>query len=336
MEDNKISPYTDYDPEQFLLSEGIEIDEPAKMYLNEIKRVPPLTPETEKQFLQNLDDKKTRTKLTHSYLRFVIAIAVEYISNGMELMDLIHSGNSGLIKAAESFNGNISFAEYAENYIRSEINSEIERNKNDVRIPIFTMNTIESSADGNRNITVKKIADVLQRTEFDARQIDVIYRYCKQRKINIVSSISPYINYDVEEILSVDGVEIGGTLKEYFTQIKQTVPLLTPEEEKQLLQDIDRTYNKKRLAEGYLRSVVMVAREYIYSDNGLLNLTAFGNDGLRKAVESLCCTENVSFPILAEWLVRQEILKEIKRNQKYMKFSSLYKRKKVISSGYTA
>lgn len=293
MEDNKISPYTDYDPEQFLLSEGIEIDEPAKMYLNEIKRVPPLTPETEKQFLQNLDDKKTRTKLTHSYLRFVIAIAVEYISNGMELMDLIHSGNSGLIKAAESFNGNISFAEYAENYIRSEINSEIERNKNDVRIPIFTMNTIESSADGNRNITVKKIADVLQRTEFDARQIDVIYRYCKLRKINIVSSISPYIN-------------------------------------------IDQPCNKKRLAEGYLRSVVMVAREYIDNDNGLLNLTAFGNDGLRKAIESLGCTENVSFPILAEWLVRQEILKEIKRNQKYMKFSSLYKRKKVISSGYTA
>lgn len=290
MEDNKISPYIDYDLEQFLLSEGIEIDERAKMYLNEIKRVPLLTPETEKQFLQNLDDKKTRTKLTHGYLRFVIAIAVEYISNDMELTDLIHSGNSGLIKAVESFNGNISFAEYAENYIRSEINSGIERNKNNVRIPIFTMNTIESSADGNRNITVKKIADILQRTEFDARQIDVIYRYCKLRKINIVSSISPYIN-------------------------------------------IDQPCNKKMLVESF---VVMIAREYIDSDNSLRNLIEFGNDGLRKAVESLGCTENVSFPILAEWLVRQEILKEIKRNQKYMKFSLLYKRKKVISSGYTA
>ena len=290
MEDNKISPYIDYDLEQFLLSEGIEIDERAKMYLNEIKRVPLLTPETEKQFLQNLDDKKTRTKLTHGYLRFVIAIAVEYISNDMELTDLIHSGNSGLIKAVESFNGNISFAEYAENYIRSEINSGIERNKNNVRIPIFTMNTIESSADGNRNITVKKIADILQRTEFDARQIDVIYRYCKLRKINIVSSISPYIN-------------------------------------------IVQPCNKKMLVESF---VVMIAREYIDSDNSLRNLIEFGNDGLRKAVESLGCTENVSFPILAEWLVRQEILKEIKRNQKYMKFSLLYKRKKVISSGYTA
>ena len=288
MEDNKISPYTDYDPEK--LSEGMEIDERAKMYLNEIKRVPLLTPETEKQFLQNLDDKKTRTKLTHGYLRFVIAIAVEYISNDMELLDLIHSGNSGLIKAVESFNGNISFAEYAENYIRSEINSGIERNKNNVRIPIFTMNTIESSADENRNITVKKIADVLQRTEFDARQIDVIYRYCKLRKINMVSSISPYIN-------------------------------------------IDQICNKKRLAESF---VVMIAEEYVDSDNSLRNLIEFGNDGFRKAVESPDCTENVSFPILAEWLVRQEILKEIKHNQKYMKFSSPYKRKKVISSGYTA
>ncbi|MDE7138031.1 MAG: hypothetical protein K2O29_06185, partial [Ruminococcus sp.] len=60
MEDNKISPYIDYDLEQFLLSKGIEIDKPAKMYLNEIKRVPPLIPETEKQFLQNLDAKTTR------------------------------------------------------------------------------------------------------------------------------------------------------------------------------------------------------------------------------------------------------------------------------------
>lgn len=309
MEDNKVSPYIDYDLEEYLLSEGIEIDEPAKMYLNEIKRVPHLTPETEKQFLQNLENKKNRTKLTHSYLRFVITIAVEYINNGMELMDLIHSGNFGLIKAVESFCNTGSFAEYAENYIRSEINSGIECNKNSVRIPIFTADTIERSADENRNITVKKLADILKHTEFDARQIDVIYRYCKLRKINMVSEIYQYTDYDIEKVLSAEGVEICGTLREYFTRIKQTVPLLTPEEEKQLLQDIDQPCNKKRLAEGYLRSVVMIAGEYVYSDNGLLNLIAVGNHGLTKAVESLDCTENVSFPVLAEWFVRQEILK---------------------------
>lgn len=322
----EISPYIDYDLEEYLLSEGIEIDERAKMYLNEIKRVPPLTPETEKQFLQNLDDKKTRTKLTHSYLRFVIAIAVEYINNGMALMDLIHSGNFGLLKAIKSFNGNISLQEHAENSIRFKIADDIDYDKNSVRIPVFTMNTIERSADENGNITVQKLAEVLQHKNFDSRQMSAIYRFCKKQNINIIPSADPYINYDIEEILSVEGIEICGTLKEYFTEIKKTVPPLTPEMEKQFLQNLDDKTTRIKFGESYLRFVVMIAKEYINSDNGLPYLIAFGNDGLTKAVDSFDCTQNISFSLLAEWLVRQEILKDIQK--KYIKFPVFYKRKK--------
>lgn len=325
MEDNKISPYMDYDLEEYLLSEGIEIDEPAKMYLNEIKRVPHLTPETEKQFLQNLDDKTTRKKLAESYLRFVVMIVKEYIGS-MKLIDLIQSGNLGLLKAIESFNGTISFAEHAENSIRRKIADDIDYDKNSVRIPIFTFEAFYQKYKENGKITIKEVVDILKITDYNSEDIYKVFNFLK--KYNIVSSADTYINYDIEKVLSAEGVEICGTLKEYFTRIKQTVPLLTPEEEKQLLQDIDQPCNKKRLAEGYLRFVVMIAGEYIDSDNGLLNLIAVGNHGLRKAVESLDCTESVSFSLLAEWLVRQEILKEIKRNQKYMKFPVFYKRKK--------
>lgn len=325
--DNKISPYIDYDLEEILLSEGIETDEPIKIYLNEIKRVPPLTPETEKQFLQNLDDKKIRQKLAEGYLRFVVMIAKEYIGS-MKLIDLIQSGNLGLIKAVESFNGNISFAEYAENSIRRNIADDIDYDKKSVRIPVFTMNTIERSADENGNITIKKLAEILQHENFDSKQMSAIYRFCKRQSINIIPSADPYINYDIEEILSADGTESYETLKEYFTRIKQTVLLLTPEEEKQLLQDIDQPCNKKRLAEGYLRSVVMIAKEYTDSHNKLINLIASGNNGLRKAGDSFDCTENISFSLLAEWLVRQEILKDIQDKEKYMKIPIFYKRKK--------
>lgn len=322
----EISPYIDYDLEEYLLSEGIEIDEPIKIYLNEIKRIPPLTPEIEKQFLQNLDDKKTRKKLAESYLRFVIAIAVEYINNDMNLMDLIHSGSLGLMKAIESFNGNISFAEHAENSIRRTIADDIDYDKNSVHIPVFTMNTIERSADKNGNITVQKLAEILQHKNFDSRQMSAIYRFCKRQNINIIPSADPYINYDVEEILSADGVEICGTLKEYFTEIKRTVPPLTPETEKQFLQNLDDKTTRIKFGESYLRFVVMIAKEYTDSNNGLPYLIAFGNDGLTKAVDSFDCTQNISFSLLAEWLVRQEILKDIK--SKDMKIPIFYKRKK--------
>lgn len=124
------------------------------------------------------------------------------------------------------------------------------------------------------------------------------------------NKISPYIDYDLEEVLLSEGIETDEPIKIYLNEIKH-VPPLTPEEEKQLLQDIDQPCNKKRLAEGYLRSVVMIAKEYTDSHNKLINLIASGNNDLRKAGDSFDCTENISFSLLAEWIVRQEILKDI-------------------------
>lgn len=124
------------------------------------------------------------------------------------------------------------------------------------------------------------------------------------------NKISPYTDYDLEEVLLSEGIETDEPIKIYLNEIKH-VPPLTPEEEKQLLQDIDQPCNKKRLAEGYLRSVVMIAKEYTDSHNKLINLIASGNNGLRKAGDSFDCTENISFSLLAEWIVRQEILKDI-------------------------
>ncbi|MDE6780255.1 MAG: hypothetical protein K2J40_02170 [Ruminococcus sp.] len=324
--DNKINPYIT-DVEEIFLIKGIETDENFEMYLTEIEKiVPPLTPETEKQLLQNLDDKKTRSQLASVYLRFVIAIAVEYINNGMYLMDLISAGNLGLIHATESFDNTGSFSEYAEKLIRHKISTAIECYEKPVRIPIFTTNTIERSIDENRNITVKKLAEVLKYTEFDARQMSAIYRFCKRENIKIVRSADPYINYDVKKILSAEGIEICKDLKEYFTEIKRTVPYLTPETEKQFLQKLNDKTTRTKLSEGYLRFVVMIAKEYIDSDNSLLNLIASGNEGLRKAVESFDCTENISFALLAEWLIRQKILEEVKRDKREIPI--FYKRKK--------
>ena len=329
MENNKINPYmTADDVEKILSAKGIKINKYLKIYLTEINKiVTPLTPETEKEFLKNLDDKKTRDELFEGYMCFVIMIAKEYIDGKNKLIDLIASGNLGLIKATESFDctENMSFAEHAEKCIRRTIKREIEYNKNVVRIPIFTMNTIERSMDENRNITIKKLAEVLDHTEFDARQIYAIYGFCKRRNINIISSADPYINYDVKKILSAEGIEICKDLKEYFIEIKRTVPYLTPETEKQFLQNLGDKTTRTKLSDGYLRFVVMIAKEYIDTENSLLNLIASGNLGLIKATESFDCTVNISFALLAEWLIRQKILEEVKRDKRGIPI--FYKRK---------
>lgn len=325
--DNKINPYmTADDVEKILLAEGIEIDEQIKMYLTEIQRVPPLTPETEKELLQNLDDKKKLQKLSASYLRFAFMIAKEYIGS-MKLIDCIQNGNLGLMKATDSFDGNISFAEHAEKCIRNEINREIEHNKNVVRIPVFTYGTIERSLDENNSITIKKLAEVLKHNKFDARQISAIYRFCKRKNIKIVRSADPYINDDVvEKVLSSESIEIDKYLKIYLTEVHKIVTPLTPETEKQFLKNFDDKTTRTKLSEGYLRFVIMIAKEYIDGKSELIDLIASGNEGLRKAVESFDCTENISFSLLAEWLIRQEILEEVKRDKREIPI--FYKRKK--------
>ncbi len=316
MENNKISPYVNYDIEKILLSEGIEIDKQIKMYLTEIQRVPLLTPETEKQFLQNLDDKKTRFQLTFGYMRFVVIIATDYINSGMELMDIIHNGNFGLIKAIESFDctKNISFAEHAENYIRREISNAVAQHyEKPVRIPIFTWGTIERSLDENNSITIKKLAEVLKHNKWDIRQMDAIYNFYKRKSINIISDTDPYINYDIEKILLSEGIEIDRQIKMYLTEVVNKIATpLTPETEKQFLQNLDDKKTRDELFKGYMRFVIMIAKEYIDDKNKLIDIIANGNKGLQKAVESFDRTKNISFAILAEWIVRQEILKGIR------------------------
>ena len=104
-EEISVLPSDPDDMEALLQSEGITIDDPVKIYLHEIGRVPLLTPEQESELAARIaqGDEEAKRILNESNLRLVVSIAKRYVGRGLLFLDLIQEGNLGLIKAVEKF-----------------------------------------------------------------------------------------------------------------------------------------------------------------------------------------------------------------------------------------
>ena len=120
--DEGIEELKNEDLESSLASEGISIDDPVKVYLKEIGRVPLLTPEEESELATRMEqgDEEARKRLAEANLRLVVSIAKRYVGRGMQFLDLIQEGNLGLIKAVEKFDHTkgFKFSTYATWWIR--------------------------------------------------------------------------------------------------------------------------------------------------------------------------------------------------------------------------
>ena len=134
------------EPNVAVSSEGIAIDDPVKVYLKEIGRVPLLTPEEEIELairISNGDD-IARKRLSEANLRLVVSIAKRYVGRGMQFLDLIQEGNLGLIKAVEKFDytKGFKFSTYATWWIRQAITRSIADQARTIRIPVHMVETI--------------------------------------------------------------------------------------------------------------------------------------------------------------------------------------------------
>ena len=129
-----------------LSTEGIAIDDPVKIYLKEIGRVPLLTPEEEIQLAERMakGDVKAKQRLAEANLRLVVSIAKRYVGRGMLFLDLIQEGNLGLIKAVEKFDYHkgYKFSTYATWWIRQAITRAIADQARTIRIPVHMVETI--------------------------------------------------------------------------------------------------------------------------------------------------------------------------------------------------
>ena len=148
LDDIIISEEDDVDMENIDLSvpEGVSIEDPVRMYLKEIGKVPLLSAEREIELAQRMEegDEEAKKELAEANLRLVVSIAKRYVGRGMLFLDLIQEGNLGLIKAVEKFDYHkgYKFSTYATWWIRQAITRAIADQARTIRIPVHMVETI--------------------------------------------------------------------------------------------------------------------------------------------------------------------------------------------------
>lgn len=146
-EDNENSDSDDFSFDDDLsLPPGIKINDPVRMYLKEIGRVPLLSADDEVELAMRIKngDEEAKRRLAEANLRLVVSIAKRYVGRGMLFLDLIQEGNMGLIKAVEKFDHNkgFKFSTYATWWIRQAITRAIADQARTIRIPVHMVETI--------------------------------------------------------------------------------------------------------------------------------------------------------------------------------------------------
>ena len=136
----------DLEEDTEVLADGFKMDDPVRMYLKEIGKIPLLSPEQEQALAQRMveGDQEAQKEMAEANLRLVVSIAKRYVGRGMLLLDLIQEGNPGLIKAVEKFDytKGFKFSTYATWWIRQAITRAIADQARTIRIPVHMVETI--------------------------------------------------------------------------------------------------------------------------------------------------------------------------------------------------
>jgi RNA polymerase primary sigma factor len=166
--------------------EGVALDDPVRMYLKEIGRVPLLTAEEEVELAKRMEmgEKEAKQRLIESNLRLVVSIAKRYVGRGMLFLDLIQEGNMGLIKAVEKFDYRKGYklSTYATWWIRQAITRAIADQARTIRIPVHMVETINKLVRTSRQLlqelgrepTAEEIAEEMGMTPEKVREIQKI------------------------------------------------------------------------------------------------------------------------------------------------------------------
>ncbi|WP_173696537.1 RNA polymerase sigma factor RpoD [Clostridium beijerinckii] len=223
--------------------EGIAIDDPVRMYLKEIGKVPLLSSEQEITYAKEIEEgsQKAKKKLAEANLRLVVSIAKRYVGRGMLFLDLIQEGNLGLIKAVEKFDyrKGYKFSTYATWWIRQAITRAIADQARTIRIPVHMVETINKLIRVQRQLLQElgrdpfpeEISKVMELPVDKVREIQKI----AQEPVSLETPIGEEEDSHLGDFIPDDEAPAPA---EAFTMLKEqlinVLDTLTPREEKVL------------------------------------------------------------------------------------------------------
>lgn len=246
--------------------DGVSIEDPVRMYLKEIGKVPLLSAEEEIELAQKMEqgDEEAKKKLAEANLRLVVSIAKRYVGRGMLFLDLIQEGNLGLIKAVEKFDyrKGYKFSTYATWWIRQAITRAIADQARTIRIPVHMVETINKLIRVSRQLlqelgrepTPEEIAEEMNMPVDRVREILKI----SQEPVSLETPIGEEEDSHLGDFIQDDNVPVPADAAAFTLlreQLNEVLDTLTEREQKVL---------KLRfgLDDGRARTLEEVGREF--------------------------------------------------------------------------
>ena len=264
--ENEVIEEVDLEKIDLSAPEGISIDDPVRMYLKEIGKVPLLSAEEEVELAIKMSegDEEAKKRLAEANLRLVVSIAKKYVGRGMLFLDLIQEGNLGLIKAVEKFDykKGFKFSTYATWWIRQAITRAIADQARTIRIPVHMVETINRLIKVQRQLlqelgrepSVEEIAQKMELPEERVREIIKI----SQEPVSLETPIGEEEDSHLGDFIQDDNVPVPAEAAAYILlkeQLLDVIGTLTERERKVLVLRFG-------LEDGRPRTLEEVGREF--------------------------------------------------------------------------
>ena len=285
--------------------EGISTDDPVRMYLKEIGKVPLLTADEEIELAKRMEqgDEEAKRKLAEANLRLVVSIAKRYVGRGMLFLDLIQEGNLGLIKAVEKFDyrKGYKFSTYATWWIRQAITRAIADQARTIRIPVHMVETINKLIRVSRQLLQEygrepqpeEIAAEMGISEEKVREIIKI----AQEPVSLETPIGEEEDSHLGDFIPDDEAPAPAEAAAFTLlreQLMGVLSTLTPREEKVLRLRFG-------LDDGRARTLEEVGKEFKVTRERIRQIEA---KALRKIRPPLALQKTQGFPVMGGRAIR--------------------------------
>ncbi len=227
------------------MAEVMSVNDPVRMYLKEIGKIPLLTAEEEQELAQRLEegDETAHEKMVEANLRLVVSIAKRYVGRGMPFLDLIQEGNLGLIKAVGKFDRTkgYKFSTYATWWIRQAISRAIADHARTIRIPVHMVETINRVSRAQHELVQElgrdpSTSEVAKKLHMSQEKVEEIMRVA-QEPISLETPVGEEDDSHLGDFIQDEDASEPADIASYMMlreQLASVLKTLTPREEQVL------------------------------------------------------------------------------------------------------